>query len=109
MVRKSEVIVVLVMCASVAEAKKLALAAVENRLAACGNILGAKAQSIYRWKGEIERAGEVLLILKTTRTRFSALEALVRQLHSYDVPEILALSVFAGSGAYLNWVQENVS
>lgn len=106
--RKSGVIVVLVMCANAAEAKKLAGAAVDQRLAACGNVMGANAISIYRWKGKVEQAREVLLVLKTTRSRFSALEELLRKLHSYELPEIIALAVFAGSAPYLDWVQENV-
>lgn len=107
--RKSGVIVVLVMCANAAEAKKLARTAVDQRLAACGNVLSANAISIYRWEGKVEQASEVLLLLKTTRTTFSALEKLIRTLHSYEVPEIIALDVFAGSAAYIGWVQENVA
>lgn len=107
--RKSGVIIVLVMCANTAEAKRLARAAVDQRLAACGNIMGANALSIYRWKEKVDQAREVLLIVKTTRSRFSALEQLLRKLHSYEVPEIIALDVFAGSAPYLDWVQENVA
>ena len=107
--RKSGVIVVMVMCANAAEARKLARAAVDHRLAACGNVLSANAVSIYRWKGKIEQALEVLLLLKTTRSTFSALEGLIRKLHSYEVPEIIALPVFAGSAQYLDWVQESLA
>jgi periplasmic divalent cation tolerance protein len=101
-------IVVLVTCGSLSEARTIAQALVERRLAACGNILEAPVRSIYRWKGKVESAKEVLLILKSSRRRFPALKAAVRQLHSYDVPEIVALPVLAGSGAYLRWVSESV-
>lgn len=99
-------IVVLVTCASAAEAKKIARALVERRLAACGNILEAPVRSIYRWKGKVETARETLLILKTTRGRFAALQRAVKELHRYDVPEIIALSISAGSAEYLKWIGE---
>ena len=97
------------MCADAAEARKLARRAVEKRLAACGNVISGKALSVYRWKGKVEQAREVLLILKTTRARFQALEAELRRLHSYEVPEIIALPVVAGLTEYTNWVAENVT
>lgn len=100
-------IVVLVTCGSVREAKKIARALVEKRLAACGNILEAPVRSIYRWKGKVESARECLLILKTSRARFAALQAEVKRLHSYDVPEIIALPITAGSAEYLKWIGEN--
>lgn len=105
---KVNAIVVLVTCASSAEAKRIASGLVGKRLAACGNVLGTQVVSIYRWKGKVERAKEVLLILKTTRKTFPALEKEVRRLHSYDVPEIIALPVIAGSGAYLSWIAGSV-
>lgn len=100
-------IVVLVTCGSDREAKKIARALVEKRLAACGNILEVPMRSIYRWKGKVESARECLLILKTSRRRFAALEAEVKRLHSYDVPEIIALPIAAGSAEYLKWIGEN--
>ncbi len=104
----SEAIVVLVTCASQREARKIAGALVEKRLAACGNIVGADVKSIYRWRGRINSARETLLILKTTRKQFAKLEKEIRKLHSYDVPEILAIPVLAGSDPYLKWVVESV-
>jgi periplasmic divalent cation tolerance protein len=106
--RKPRILVALVMCANAAEARKIARIAVEKRLAACGNVISGKALSIYRWKARVEQANEVLLILKTTRARFSALKAELRRLHSYDVPEIIALPVVAGLREYTDWVAENV-
>src|SRR5579864_9200004 len=100
-------IVVLVTCRSQSEAKKIARAVVEARLAACANVLGAPVQSIYRWKGKVERAKEVLVLLKTARKRFSALEREIRRMHSYETPEIIAVPIVAGSAAYLRWIEES--
>lgn len=100
-------IVMMVTCKSQAEAKKIARAVVEARLAACANVVGAPVQSIYRWKGKVETAKEVLLLVKSTRKRFSALEREIRRLHSYDTPEIIAVPIVAGSAAYLRWIEES--
>jgi periplasmic divalent cation tolerance protein len=101
-------IVVMVTCKSQAEAKKIARAVVETRLAACANVLGGPVQSIYQWKGKVETAKEVLLLVKSTRKRFSALERGIRRLHSYDTPEIIALPIAEGPLAYLKWIEESV-
>jgi len=100
----SSAIIVLVTCATKSEACSLAASLVEKRLAACSNISGSPVTSIYRWKGKVERAKEVLLVLKSTRAAFPALEREVRRMHSYDVPEIIALPVIAGSRPYLAWL-----
>lgn len=102
-------IVVMVTCGSRAEAKKIALAVVKARLAACANVMASPVQSIYRWKGKVETAKEVLLVLKSTRKRFSALEREIRRLHTYDTPEIIAVPIVAGSAAYLQWMEESVA
>jgi periplasmic divalent cation tolerance protein len=102
-------IVVLVTCASAKEARKIARALVKERLAACANILASPVQSVYRWKGTVESAKEFLLIIKTTKARFPKLTATVKRLHSYDVPEIIALPVAAGALDYLDWVSESVA
>jgi periplasmic divalent cation tolerance protein len=101
-------IVVLVTCASLSEAKKIARALVERRLAACGNILDAPVRSIYRWKGKIESAKEFVLMIKTSRRQFAALQDAVKHLHSYDVPEIIALPIAEGSPEYLTWISKSV-
>jgi periplasmic divalent cation tolerance protein len=101
-------IIVLVTCGSKNEARRIARALVEARLAACVNVLQAPVESIYRWKGKVETAREFLLVIKTSRKRFAALEAEVRRLHSYDVPEIIALLIECGSQPYLAWIQESV-
>jgi periplasmic divalent cation tolerance protein len=100
-------IVVLVTCSSTREARKIARAVVEARLAACANIFQAPVQSIYRWKGRVDTAREVLMILKTSRKRFPALEKEIRRLHSYDVPEIIALPIERGSRSYLKWLADS--
>ncbi|MHB8484161.1 MAG: divalent-cation tolerance protein CutA [Candidatus Acidiferrales bacterium] len=102
-------IVVMVTCGSQAEAKKIARAVVEARLAACANVMGSPVQSIYRWKGKVETAKEVLMLIKSTRKRFSALEREIRRLHSYDTPEIAAVAVVVGSAPYLRWIKDSVA
>lgn len=100
--------VVLVTCGSAREAGKIARTVVKMRLAACANIIKAQVLSIYRWKGGVESAREVLLIIKTPRNRLAAVERTIRRLHSYDVPEIIALEVAAGSKKYLAWIEQSV-
>jgi periplasmic divalent cation tolerance protein len=100
--------VVLATCGSMGEARRIARAAVEARLAACVNILPGAVESIYVWKGKVESARERLLLMKTTRARLAKLRSLVEQLHSYDVPEFIALPIAAGSPAYLTWLKKSV-
>ena len=99
---------VLVTCASAAEGKRIARAVVEQRLAACVNVLPGAVTSIYRWKGRVESAQERLLLIKTTRKRLRKLQAAVERLHSYKVPEFIALPIAAGSRAYLGWLEETL-
>ena len=108
MAAQKDSLMVFVTCKSPTEAKRIARAAVERRLAACGSVLGAPSASIYWWKGRIEEAREAQLVLKTTRSLFPRLEAEIRRLHSYDVPEIVAVPIVAGSAPYLAWLRENV-
>jgi len=102
-------IVVLVTCGSAREAARISRALVEGLHAACANVIQAPVKSVYRWKGRVESAKEFLIIFKTSRKRFAALEREVRRLHSYEVPEIIALPIFRGSRAYLNWIAEEVT
>jgi periplasmic divalent cation tolerance protein len=97
-----EAVVVYITVPTPQEAGRLARTLVEERLAACVNRL--PVQSTYRWQGQIEEADEVLLIVKTVRTRLDALAARVRALHSYTVPEIISLPLVAGWPPYLAWV-----
>ena len=87
-----------------ASAEKLARALVEARVAACVTILGA-ANSVYRWQDKIETAEEVPILIKTTRERYTELEAAIRSAHPYELPEIIAVSLTAGLPAYLEWVR----
>ena len=99
--------IVLVTCASVAEARRIGRSAVERKLAACANIL-VGVESIYRWKGKVERAREVLVVMKTTVARLRELEREVKRVHSYEVPEFVVLPIVAGSQEYLEWVGKSV-
>lgn len=81
---------------------------VEERLAACVNVLPG-ARSIYRWQGRLEQSDEALLLIKTRRDRYPALERRIQALHSYTVPEVVAVPVAAGSPAYLDWVRESAA
>jgi len=101
-------IVVLTTCGSAAEARKIACRLVEEKRAACVNILRGPVESVYRWRGKVASAREFLLLIKTKRKMFAGLERAIRQLHSYDVPEILALPVSAGSKSYLQWINDSV-
>jgi len=95
--------IVLTTATSAEEAARLGRALVEERLAACATILPG-AQSIYRWKEQIESTAEVLLLLKTEVDRLAALEARLHELHSYETPEFLVLAVESGSQLYLAWL-----
>ncbi len=86
-----------------AAAKALAEALVEQRLAACVNIL-APCSSVYRWQGQLETADEVPLLIKTSSERYAALEAAVRARHPYQLPELIAVPIGAGLPDYLDWV-----
>lgn len=101
-------ILVLVTCGSQKEARKIARVLVERRLAACVNEVGTAVISVYRWKGKVTRAKEFLLVIKTTKKRFPALREAIGELHSYEVPEIIALPIAEGSRAYLDWMAESV-
>ena len=101
-------LVVLVTCASAAEARRIARAVVQARLAACVNILPGMVTSIYRWKGKVESSKERLLLIKTSRKCLVKLRAEVERLHSYDIPEFIALPISVGSPAYLAWIEENL-
>ena len=98
-----DIVLVLVTTANQRQALRISEMSVTSRLAACANILPG-VKSIFRWKGKITRGKEVLLILKTTKARFRPLEKLIKTLHSYEVPEIIAIAIQSGSQQYLEWV-----
>jgi len=97
-------IVVLSTASSAAEAETIARRLVDERLAACVNVVTG-VRSFYRWKGKIEDSGEWLLVIKSSRGRFEELRAALEKLHSYDVPEVIALPVVEGTKNYLNWME----
>jgi len=102
------VVVALVTAANEAQAVSIARTLVKEQLAACVNIVG-QARSVYRWRGEIQEDREHLMVIKTRRPLLARLEHRVKELHSYEVPEVIALSVAAGSRAYLDWIAESTA
>jgi periplasmic divalent cation tolerance protein len=103
-----EPIVVLMTAANREEAGRIGEELVSARLAACVQIL-PEIQSVYRWQGQLERETEVLLLAKTTRRKFNELDRRVREIHSYETPEIVALPVTAVSESYLKWLLVTVT
>ena len=100
-------IVVFSACESRAEAERIASTLIENRLASCVNVMPG-VESVYRWKGEIERSQEFLLIIKSSRKCFERLQAVLSQAHSYEVPEVIAIPIVAGSESYLAWMDREM-
>ncbi|MFA5189077.1 MAG: divalent-cation tolerance protein CutA [Verrucomicrobiia bacterium] len=100
--------VVFVTAASRREARRIARSLLEQRLVACANII-PDVESHYWWEGKIDHAREWLLVMKTRRSRFRAVERAVKQLHSYQVPEIIALPLAAGQADYLRWMAVSLS
>jgi periplasmic divalent cation tolerance protein len=99
----TDALVVLVTAPSPEIAATIARACVESRVAACGNVVPG-LRSIYRWEGKVQDDAEALLVLKTTRDRFDALREKVLALHPYQVPEVIAVGIEAGSAPYLAWI-----
>jgi len=104
---KTDFVVILVTCASRKEARRIADALLRKRLAACANIVTG-VESKFWWKAKIDKAREVLLILKTSENNFAKIEREVKRIHSYDVPEIAALPITAGSKNYLDWINDSL-
>ena len=102
----SKFVVVFVTCGSEDEALKIGRALVEERLAACANMV-SPLRSIYRWEGNICDEKEWLLVIKTRQSLFEDLAKRVKAIHSYSVPEIIALPIAEGLPAYLTWISEN--
>ena len=104
----SEFVLVLTTFPADQDVDRLATTLVQERLAACVNVL-PPMRSIYRWKGAVERADERQVVIKTTSARLRELETRVKQLHPYEVPEFIVLSITDGSSAYLTWLSENTT
>lgn len=100
--------IVLVTDSSLASARKIAAAALDQRLVACASIIPG-IESHYTWKGKKERSKEVLILFKTRRSCLTKLEKLVRSLHSYETPEFITLPIQSGSRAYLQWLADSTS
>jgi periplasmic divalent cation tolerance protein len=104
----TEKILVLSNCGSEEEARRVARALVEARVAACVNIV-AGVHSVYHWEGSIQEGSEWMLIIKSTRALFDSLAAELRRIHSYQVPEVLAIPVVDGDQDYLAWIDREIS
>ena len=103
----NEFIIILITCASPEEAENITETLVSEKLIACGNIVSG-VQSIFYWQGKVSKEKESLIIGKSVKTRFSSVVARVKTLHSYTVPEIIALPLVEGSAEYLRWIEETV-
>ena len=103
----ADFLLVLCTCPTREVASAIATALLEERLAACVNQLPG-VKSLYRWEGRIEDDEELLLLIKTTAQRFPALEEMIRDLHPYDIPEIIGLPLTVGSKDYLAWIRNSV-
>jgi len=101
-------IVVLCTCPDDVVAERIASALVEERLAACVNRIPGIV-STYRWQGAVHSDREILLLIKTTREHFEALRERIVELHPYDVPEVIALTIDGGSAAYLDWIEKSLN
>lgn len=96
-------LIILCTCPDLATAERIAKTVVDERLAACINIVPGLT-SIYRWEGHIQRDTELLLLIKTRQEVYPLLEARIRELHPYQIAEIIALPIQTGSAAYLDWI-----
>ena len=103
----SRAILVLTTCANAEEAQALAAELVDHRLAACVNTINGIA-STYRWQGKVEQGQESLLVIKTTEERLAELEQVIHERSSYELPEVLAIKVQAGSAQFLEWLATSV-
>jgi periplasmic divalent cation tolerance protein len=99
--------VILVTAPNKKEAKNIAGALVKKKLAACVNIV-AGIESIFRWQGKVDRATEALLIIKSKKSKLPRIIRMIKSLHSYDTPEIIALPIIGGEKKYLKWIDESV-
>jgi periplasmic divalent cation tolerance protein len=104
----SKPVIVFVTAPDLKVARRLARAALQARLIACANLI-PKIESHYWWRGKLEKSGEVLMVMKTTRPRLPALEKLILAKHPYDTPEFVVTPVSAGNARYLDWVAQSVA
>ena len=104
----SDELIIFVTAPNEDEARRIAETVVNERLAACVNIING-VESIYRWQGEVARDRELLLVIKTTADRYLELERRVKELHSYTTPEVIAFRIERGSASYLDWIHDSTS
>lgn len=100
-------IIVLVTCANRKEAQRIARQLIESRLAACVNIID-KIASLFRWEAKMDSANEILLLIKSRKIKLAKIIKLVKSMHSYQVPEIIAIPIVGGEKKYLRWIDESV-
>ncbi len=100
-------IVIFITCATKKEADSIAKALIKNKLAACVNIV-AQVESVFWWQGKVDRSKESLLMVKSKKSKLHKISKLVKSLHSYQVPEIIALPIIDGYKPYLDWIDESL-
>lgn len=100
-------VIIIVTCGSKPEAQKIADSLLKKKLTACANIIPG-VSSRFWWRGSLDNAAETILMLKTLKSKFRKIESVIKQLHSYDVPEIIAIPIAAGSKDYLDWIKKSV-
>ena len=105
--RRMMFVIIFITASNKKEAGRIAQGLIKKRLAACVNIAG-DIKSLFRWKGKIDKAREVLLIVKSKKTNFKKIAGFVRSVHSYQVPEIIAVPIIAGDKPYLEWINAAV-
>ena len=101
-------LIVFITCKSRKEARLIVTSLLKSKLIACANIAGP-IESIFRWKRRIDKADEVMVYIKTKRGNFASIEKVVKRLHSYKVPEIIAIPIIAGSKDYLKWIDDETA
>jgi periplasmic divalent cation tolerance protein len=100
-------IVIFITAANKKEAGKIARALVKNKLAACANII-KEIESVFWWQGKVDKAKEALIIIKSRKEKLAKIIKLVKRMHSYSVPEIIALPIVSGDKPYLEWIDESI-
>ncbi len=98
---------IFITCPNKIEAKRIACQLLENKLAACVNIVG-KIKSLFWWEGKVDKANEVLLIIKSKKSKLAKIIKQVKLLHSYQVPEIIVIPIIGGNKVYLKWIDESI-
>lgn len=104
----NQAIAILSTCPDQASAQSIASHLVENRLAACVNIIN-NVVSVYQWEGKTEQSQEVCLLIKTLAHQYQFVEKAILELHPYELPEIISVTINTGSNSYLNWIEQNVN